>query len=264
MRINGLVRICTTVQSRLERGIRPNELEQFRETVRSTVRTVESLCADSGSTPFDLPSQSRNAYLFLKHLNLEELPINSNARQPVARAHVKNVVRSATRFSDEMWHTLDDLIDSKVVFSDFRFGLKVVVDAVEAVCIDQGTTIHGMPAMSKQSFVWMKFLLMDDNLRAHINSLSIGRRCALQQGLAVEIHLANMPKSLYNITDRRDRLLIKAHEGYIHADEDVWLHTVKLMRDESGISKRSVVNFASDARFKKTNAQLISMMCGCK
>lgn len=264
MRISGLVRICTNVQSQLRSGIRPEATLKFRQYVLSAVNQVELLCSGRGATPDALPTPSRNAYWFLKNLDLDNLPISYDLPPLRKRASVKNVVRSANNFSSEMWETLDELVESESALKELHFGLEVVVDAIESVCKSQGSDVYGMADRSKCSFFWMKFLTLEENLRAHINALRVGRYTALEEGLAVEIHLGNQSKSLYSIMDKGDRLLITAHEGFIHADQEIWRRLARLMHDQTSISKNAVLAFAEQSLFKKVSGELISMMCGCQ
>ncbi|MDZ4834214.1 MAG: hypothetical protein SGJ27_10595 [Candidatus Melainabacteria bacterium] len=266
MRISGLVGASTRVRSLLQTGIRPEKMEDFRKSVRSMIQQIDTLCATHGIDPDDLPTPSKNAVRYLKSINLEQLPINTSARETpkIKKAQVKNVVASANRFSSEMWHTLDELLESESAFSDLRFGIECTVDGIDFVCKEQGSGINGMAEQSRQAFAWMKFLLEDDNLRMHINALRMGRNAALEQGLSVEIHLVNTPKSLYRSSDHTDHLLLKAHEGFIHADQKVWFHFIKLFKDDTNSSKPIVLKFASEPAFSQTCRTFISIMCGCQ
>lgn len=188
---------------------------------------------------------------------------NRKTRPPVKLAHVKNVVASANRMSFEMWDSLDDLLEKKSELDSFRFGLETVVDAIESVCIDQGTSAHGMKAPSRLSFFWMKFLLLENNLVDHINALRIARYTALEEALAVEVHLANSPRRYYSFTKEADRIVIKANECFIHADRDVWLNFMRFCKNGDAAAKRVVLDYLETDQCNRVLRNLTTMMCGC-
>ncbi|HEY9786361.1 MAG TPA: hypothetical protein V6D17_13220 [Candidatus Obscuribacterales bacterium] len=208
------------------------------------------MCANGGIKPDDLPPPSRNAYYFLKSIKLDAVPIveDGKAERPV-RVRLKNVVAVADRFSRRMWRGVDDLLSDKSALSSLRFGIETAVDGIELVCKDQGGDPSMMPLPSRQSFAWMKFLLAENNLVAHLEALKMGRYIALERGLSVEIHLANM-RALWNICEQRGTILIKLHEGFILADDNVWSNVMQPLDDRSPESNEILQSFAAEQRFR--------------
>lgn len=86
---------ASQMRQQLQAGIRPGDPQQFREQVASILRKAETFCARAGATPDLLPTQSRQAYRYLKELNLEHLPSPSTRGTPTAEAslRIKNVVK---------------------------------------------------------------------------------------------------------------------------------------------------------------------------
>ena len=66
VRIRGLVKATERVRSRLQTGIPPGELSDFRQFVTETLETVEQICTEANATPQQLPTPSQKAYTFLK------------------------------------------------------------------------------------------------------------------------------------------------------------------------------------------------------
>ena len=75
IRINGLIRLFNHVRSQLQTGLAPDEVEPFKQQVRKIVSDVEAICRQHGATPDHLPAPSRRAYLFLRSLDLDRLPM---------------------------------------------------------------------------------------------------------------------------------------------------------------------------------------------
>ena len=75
VKIGGVVRILNQVRGKLQTGLRPDEVDDFRNVVRNAVHDIERICAKARQTPRALPGPSRMAYDFLKSLDLANLPI---------------------------------------------------------------------------------------------------------------------------------------------------------------------------------------------
>ena len=94
MRIKGLVRVFNRVRSQLQAGLTPAEVEPFRQQVKAIVRDVEEICRQHDMVPDQLPAPSRLAYVFLKELNLDHLPVTQEG-EPAGTApafRIRNVI----------------------------------------------------------------------------------------------------------------------------------------------------------------------------
>src|SRR4030095_13286143 len=112
MRINGLIRFFNHVRSQLQAGLTPDEVEQFKQQVKKSVREVEAICRRHGAGIDHLPAPSRRAYVFLRDLDLDNLP-RRRAGEPAAAKtgfRIKNVVKTGEYFADRMWRGLDSAL----------------------------------------------------------------------------------------------------------------------------------------------------------
>ena len=93
MRVTGLIRILNDIRARLAAGIAPQEQARFKQQVTGVVRQVEDLCRHGRTTPDSLPAASRNAYYFLKRLDLNNLPTRSAELRGPAKSEDKECDR---------------------------------------------------------------------------------------------------------------------------------------------------------------------------
>ena len=112
IRINGLIRFFNHVRSQLQTGLAPDEVEPFKKQVRKIVSDVEAICRQHGATPDHLPAPSRRAYLFLRGLDLDHLPMRQAGEPAAAKTgfRIKNIVKTGEYFADRLWQQLDPLL----------------------------------------------------------------------------------------------------------------------------------------------------------
>lgn len=228
VRITGLVKFFNYVRAQLQSGIPPSELESFKKQVRDITRHVEAICKQHGGTPDLLPAPSRNAYLFLKNLDLENLPIGEKgaSSSPNQQLHLKNVVSIGDYFAATCWREGDALL---IRSEEFQKLLKKITDEAEEldrICRKHGATPANLAAPSRRVYCWLKFLSIEDNLKAHLESLQIARRLAQQlpapyKNITIEVWMLNM-QALYRVRTSRNHILIKCSEGFLNAGEAVW------------------------------------------
>src|SRR5215475_5032163 len=112
MRIDGLVRFFNHVRSQLQTGLTPDEVEPFKQQVKKIVREVEAICRRHGAEIDQLPAPSRRAFMFLRDLDLDNLPMRE-AGEPAATNtgfRIKNVVKTGEYFADRLWSQLNSLL----------------------------------------------------------------------------------------------------------------------------------------------------------
>ena len=112
MRINGLIRFFNHVRFQLQTGLTPDEIEPFKQQVKKTVRDVETICRQHGVGIDHLPAPSRRAYVFLRDLDLNKLPLRQAGEPAAAKTgfRIKNVVKTGEYFADRMWRELDSML----------------------------------------------------------------------------------------------------------------------------------------------------------
>src|SRR5262249_14954739 len=112
MRISGLISFFNHVRSQLQAGLTPDEIEPFKQQVIKIVRDVDAICRRNGAGPDELPVPSRRAYVFLRDLDLDNLPLRRSGEPaaPNAGFRIKNVVKTGESFADHLWSRLDSLL----------------------------------------------------------------------------------------------------------------------------------------------------------
>lgn len=82
LQIRGIVKTAHKAQDSLKVGISSREVPAFKKFITTSVETIEHLCTQSNIKPAQLPSRSRQAYFFLKSIDLDNLPLVENPTQP--------------------------------------------------------------------------------------------------------------------------------------------------------------------------------------
>ncbi len=177
IRIKGLVRAASQMRQQLQAGIRPEDAQRLREQVASMLRKVETLCARGGTTPDLLPTQSRQAYLYLKELNLEHLPLRSTpgTRAAGASLRIKNVVKIGDYLADMCWQETDYRANSGTTHVRIRKDIQHHADTIEKVCARQQGNPTDLATPTRRVYCWLRFLLDEDNLAQHLAALTQAR-----------------------------------------------------------------------------------------
>jgi hypothetical protein len=160
MRIKGLVRAFNHIRSQLQAGISPEQIEPFRQQVRTIVRDVEEICRQHGTTPNRLPAPSRMAYAFLKELDLDNLPVRGSGEisGTASNFRVKNVVRIGEYFAERLWQRLALLFSSPNEIALIKQEINEHVSSIERICEHHGATPSALETRSRQTYCWLKFL----------------------------------------------------------------------------------------------------------
>ncbi len=227
MRIEGLVRFFNHVRSQLQAGLAPDEVEPFKEQVRRIVGDVEAICRRRGAGIDQLPAPSRRAYLFLRDLDLDNLPTRKAGGPEAAKTgfRVKNVVKTGEYFADRLWRGLDSLLTEPPSRARLISEMAGQAESIERVCAQHGQTPAALESPSRRVYCWLKFLANRDQMAAHLEALKLARQAAGQYPLPPERPLSLHLISLNHLWRRRDyqnATLLKAHIGFQNADREVW------------------------------------------
>ena len=231
VRIKGLVRFFNYVQERLQNGLPPGELLRFREQVRDVVRQVEEICRQHRTTPATLPGPSRNAYAFLKNLDLDHLPSRQRPApaRPAGRREIRlsNVRKMTDYLADKMWQNAGELAMSSRARERQRQELEQEAEGIEAVCRRNHLPLEALSGTGRQLYCWVKFLCSPENLLQHVGTLQRVKDLLQRPDLAgvrvpVTLHLINL-QSIYRSRMFHDRLILKCSEGFLAAGDAVWL-----------------------------------------
>jgi hypothetical protein len=227
MRIKGLVRAFNQIRSQLQAGINPEQVEQFKRQVKTIVGDVEEICRQHGTTPSRLPAPSRMAYVFLKELDLDNLPLNRSGESSgrASNFRVKNVVRTGEYFAERLWQHLALLLSSPDETDLVKREINEHVSSIERICERHGATPSALETRSRQTYCWLKFLSGEDNLASHLEALRRARELIDERqpppSPPVHLHLIVM-NALWRKRQYQNALVIKVNVGYIYADQDLW------------------------------------------
>jgi hypothetical protein len=242
MRIKGLVKAFNHIRSQLQAGINPAQVEPFRQHVRAIVRDVEEICRQHGTKPSRLPAPSRMAYVFLKELDLDNLPLNLNGESSGTSSNfkVKNVVRIGEYFAERLWQRLALLLSSPNEIDLIGQEINEHVSSIERICERHGATPSALETRSRQTYCWLKFLSGGDNLASHLETLRRARDLIDERqpppSHPVHLHLIVM-NALWRKRQYQNALVIKVNVGYIYADQDLWRALI-----QNAVSNRSSDN----------------------
>ena len=228
IRIQGLVAFLNRVRGQLQSGIPEKEVEPLKNEIRTVIQQVEDICRQYNSTPGALPGPSRNAYQFLKNLDLQNLPLRTadkpvKTNQPVK---IKNIVAIGDYLSQHFWRDATKILASERLLRDCLEKLQHHCEHIEQICQRQSGTPSNLPKPSQQVYCWLKFLSNPNNLTAHLKALDLTRQLLQKIPEAknhppLEIHLVNM-QAIYRYRGYHNCIVLKCSEGFIYATDDVW------------------------------------------
>lgn len=227
MRIDGLIRFFNHVRSQLQAGLTPDEVEPFKQQVKKIVRDVETICRRHGAGIDQLPAPSRRAYVFLRDLDLDNLPMREAGKPAAERSdfRIKNVVKTGEYFADRLWRQLDSLLTEPQARGQVISEMAGQAASIEQICARHGRTPTALESPSRRVYCWLKFLTGEDQMVAHLESLERARDLARRHPLPPEkpllIHLVSL-NHLWRRSDYQDATLLKAHIGFQNADRQVW------------------------------------------
>lgn len=228
MRINGLVSVFNQVRAQLQAGLAPEEVEPFKRRVLGTLREVEAICRQHGRTVEHLPAPSRRAVLFLRSLDLNNLPQRSAgeiAPAPTA-VRIKNVVKTREYFADRLWQKLDVWLTDTAARARLLGEFEQQTTAIEAICARHGQTPAGLEAPSRQVYCWLKFLSGREVLTAHLDALACARAIAREllpptSKRPLLLHLVNLG-ALWRRREYHNTVLLRVHIGFQNGEPELW------------------------------------------
>ncbi len=264
MRINGLIRFFNNVRSQLQAGLTPDEVEPFKHQVKKVVRDVETICRQHGAGPDRLPAPSRRAYVFLRDLDLDNLPLRQSGVPAAAKAgfRIKNLVKTGEYFADRLWQRLDSLLTEPPARAQLISEMERQAESIEQICARHGETPAALESPSRRVYCWLKFLTGGDQMAAHLESLERAREIARRHPLLPEkpllLHLVSL-NHLWRRRDYQDATLLKAHIGFQNADRQVWQSLLQCsLGEHASAVEQPYREFASSEDFNESLFELES------
>ncbi|MFP4009475.1 MAG: topoisomerase II, partial [Spirulinaceae cyanobacterium] len=134
MRIRGLVKATNYVKSQLKQGIQPSEMASLQKFVLDSLQTVEAICQEAQTSPLKLPTRSRQAYLYLKSIdwqNLPQTPPQPKIAPTPKTLHLKNVVKQQNQLHQQIQnlppnYTQTQLNSLRQLFQTFAGDIKKI------------------------------------------------------------------------------------------------------------------------------------------
>jgi hypothetical protein len=259
------VRAYADVRRALAAGIPVARQEQFREEVRALLAAVEQMCMDAGGTPARLPAPTRNAYAFLKELDLDHLPepAAGGERGRARIPSIRNLCGIVDFLSQRMWVRTEELLAAPAEQAALQGELRRHADTILGICERALVTPAELPPATRLPYAWLRFLSEQDRLFAHLHALRLAHAVEpavrAVAGRPVMVSLLNMG-CLWRHTPYRDVHLLKVAEGFLPADAAVWAELFAYAFPQGGRtsprSRHIVQAFAGSAAFRAVTLAL--------
>ncbi|MBI1986906.1 MAG: M48 family peptidase [Nitrospinae bacterium] len=229
IRIQGIVRLANTVRQNLQNGIPSGEARAFQDLVRQNVRLIEDLCQQARTTPRALPSPSRQAYLFLKNLDLDHLPLHQDVEAPLPakRIRISNIVKGYKVLLEWISAAASNPASAPTEGKRIAQRLWGEVETIERLCADSHGSPQDLEEPSRRAYGWMKFLTLEDHLERHLDAVSRGAEIFQRVGSGCRLgprkplfQLAHLTR-IYRRKTYRDALVVQASEGFLDAGDEV-------------------------------------------
>jgi hypothetical protein len=212
-----------------------------------------------------LPAPSRRAYVFLRDLDLDNLP-RRRAGEPAAAKtgfRIKNVVKTGEYFADRMWRELDSALREPQARARLVAEMERQVASIEQICERHGRTPAALESPSRRVYCWLKFLNNGDQLAAHLEALERACEIARQLPLPAEkppmIHLVSL-NHLWRRRDYESATLLKVHIGFQNSDRQVWQSLLQCsLGKPDPASERIYREFAASEDFNESLFELESL-----
>ncbi len=236
IRIQGLIKFLNSIRAQLREGIPAGRMAAFQGEILQVLREVETVCRQHGGTPEHLPAPSRNAYNFLKSLDLQNLPIaNTNAKNPAVSHTIglKNIMRIKEYYAQHFWENKEKLAKSGNRRQRILDELCEQTRNMEALCKAQHATPASLARPSQQVYCWLKYLSDKENLKAHLRALRTAQKtldaiAPHGSNPPVEVHMTNI-RFIYRVKRYSDRIIFNCSEGFVAANEAVWLELLSVL-----------------------------------
>ncbi len=229
IQIRGIVKIAERARESLKDGIAAGEVAAFKQFVADSIATIERLCAEANGKPSQLPARSRQAYYFLKRIDLDNLPVaaidaTSPAKQPLRFKNIKNQQRSILqKISQLAANPLPKVTELEAL----EASLQKTVMEIEKLCEKQQATPANLSSSARSIYAWMKFLTLEGYLAQHVETTCRARQMTLSVWQTrfpgsekVTVELSNIA-GLYQSKRSGDSASLVISEGFVNASDEI-------------------------------------------
>ncbi|MFB2891630.1 M48 family peptidase [Aerosakkonemataceae cyanobacterium BLCC-F50] len=235
LQIRGIVKTAQKAQDSLKVGISPREVPAFKKFITTSVETIEHLCTQSNIKPAQLPSRSRQAYFFLKSIDLDNLPLveNSAQSQTSQTISIKNIKNQQQIVSQKFAQLVANYETDIPQIQDVHKTLERSVSAIEQICAANKATPASLTNSSRSIYAWMKFLTdrrflelhLETSYRSHQIALEICRN-HFEESVNPIVELNNISR-LYKSRKQGNTVTVVINEGFINASNEVLKALIK-------------------------------------
>ena len=260
IRIRGAVKIAKQVKSALKEGIPTIEADQFRQFVTGSVADIENICEGKNTSPDDLPTPSRNAYQFLKNLDLDNLPLRkvlplpehgrstATARAPVTVIRLKNILKQQKQIQQQITEIASEPTPAKSKINRLSRKLELNIQDIEAICSKKNLSLNALSDISIRVYAWMKFLTLSDNLVQHLLKVREIQQIAhnywandLKKLASWRVELTNF-EVLFRSRHYQDQFTIQLSEGFLVAEKLVLNAILESIFSQKNQKNRQIVH----------------------
>jgi len=229
MSIKGIVRVANQVRKHLSVGIKAQDVASFQKFISDIVYSIERICTEANTSPIDLPTPSRQAYYYLKNIDLDNLPLtqDNTGSGAVPTLRLKNVLKQQKAIQQQIFQIVDssNIVPSKIELMSQT--LERCVAEIEEICTKNNGSPAALNQPSRQVYALMKFLTNKNNLLLHLNTVNrakiIGEKIIRTQlnGIGENIIELHNYSGLYKYKKKDNLTTIILSEGFIQAEDEI-------------------------------------------
>jgi hypothetical protein len=255
IRIKGLVSLMNHARKQLANGIPESEAQAFRQIILDGTTFVERLCHEKGLAISSLPAPSRRAYVFLKGIDLDDLPILPDHEViPVSIQRISGIVASSKGIQREFTNLTKAKLIGRMDDAVLEERLAALVHSitelagkVEEICEKGNATPDDLPDPTRRAYQWLKFLSDPGNFQGHFRTLmEMCRR--LPKG---SIELYNLA-GLYRLRISRGVRHIVLNEAFMDAPASIIEDLMVIVRSKAGRThKTRIQRYAETEEFRE-------------
>lgn len=234
VQIRGIVKAAQVAQNRLQAGIAPGDVAAFKKFMTNSIETIEQLCAEGRMTPSQLPTRSRQAYYFLKAIDLDNLPLAETqpSQDKVETIRLKNIKTQQGAILQRIANLASSPTPNTAQIQELAKTLIQTVAAIEKICAASQATPANLTRSSRQIYAWMKFLAYERNLQLHLQTIYRVKQIAEKvckiyaQPLNVVVELTHLT-GIYKCKRSLVEATLTLSEGFINASDETLEALVK-------------------------------------
>jgi hypothetical protein len=234
VQIRGIVKAAQVAQNRLQAGIAPGDVAAFKKFMTNSIETIEQLCAEGRMTPSQLPTRSRQAYYFLKAIDLDNLPLAETqpSQDKVETIRLKNIKTQQGAILQRIANLASSPTPNTAQIQELAETLIQTVAAIEKICAASQATPANLTRSSRQIYAWMKFLTSERNLQLHLQTIYRVKQIAEKlckiyaQPLNVVVELTHLT-GIYKCRRSLVEAALTLSEGFINANDETLEAVVK-------------------------------------